>query len=85
MSDQTVPSRFRPVHDLFLAHPASVDESYFGHMRVAFGFFLWLSVAAMAALVHAIFPAMCERTASGIIKRLHARMSHRVPGGASTD
>jgi len=62
---------------LFLDHPASVDETYSQHMRFAFGFAFWLFVAAGAALVHAIIPALCETTASRIIKRLHARITDR--------
>jgi hypothetical protein len=62
---------------VFLAHPASVNETYFQHMRFAFGFAGTLALAAGAALVHAFIPALCETTASRIIKRLHARLSAR--------
>lgn len=62
---------------LFLAHPATVDESYFQHMRFALGFAFWLTVAGLAALVHAVIPALCETTASGILRRLVARMEAR--------
>ncbi|CUX83092.1 MAG: hypothetical protein HLUCCA05_11685 [Roseibaca calidilacus] len=62
---------------VFLDHPASVDESYFQHMRFAFGFAALLAVAAGAALVHAVIPALCKTTASTILRRLHARLSHR--------
>lgn len=65
------------LHRLFLAHPESVNESYFGHMRFALSFAGWLAVAACAALIHAIIPALCETTASRIIKKLHHRMTHR--------
>lgn len=78
MSDATnTPSRKNPISMLFLDHPATVNETYFGHMRFAFGFAFWLGVAAMAALVHAIIPAFCETTASRILKRLHARIESR--------
>lgn len=62
---------------LFLDHPASVDESYVQHMRFAFGFAGTLALAAGAALVHAIIPALCKTTASTIVTRLHARLSNR--------
>ncbi len=62
---------------LFTAHPASVDETYFGHMRFALGFAFWLGLAAVAALVHAIVPALCETTASRILKRLNAKITSR--------
>lgn len=62
---------------LFLDHPATVNETYFGHMRFAFGFAFWLGVAALAAVVHAVIPALCETTASRILCRLHARIEAR--------
>ncbi|MBS0124756.1 DUF6356 family protein [Thetidibacter halocola] len=64
---------------IFLAHPESVGEGYFDHMKVALHFWFWLSVAAGAALVHALVPALCEKTASTIVRRLHDRMTRRVP------
>ncbi len=62
---------------VFLDHPASVNETYFAHMRFAFGFAFWLGVASVAALIHAVIPALCETTASRILKRLHARIMAR--------
>ncbi len=61
----------------FLHHPASVDETYFEHMIFAGGFSLRLFRAAFAALVHAVVPSLCERTASREIKRMHARLHNR--------
>lgn len=65
------------IRALFLEHPAKVEETYFEHMRFAFGFAFWLVLAGGAALVHAIIPALCETTASRIINRLHARIHNR--------
>ena len=62
---------------LFLDHPASVNESYLQHMRFALGFAGSLALAAGAALVHAVVPALCDSTASGIVRRLHARLGAR--------
>lgn len=62
---------------VFLAHPASVDESFFEHMWFALRFAGLLFVAAGAALLHAIVPCMFEKTASGIIEKLHHRMNNR--------
>lgn len=67
----------RTFQKIFIDHPASVDESYFEHMRFAASFAFWLAVAAGAAAVHAVIPAMCESTASRIITRLHNRMTNR--------
>lgn len=78
MSDASQDStRNTLVATLFLDHPASVNETYFGHMRFALGFAFWLGIAALAALVHAFIPALCETTASRILKRLHARITDR--------
>lgn len=66
-----------PVTALFLTHPRKVDETYLQHMGVALSFGFWLAVAAGAALIHALVPALCETTASRIIRSLHARMSAR--------
>ena len=75
-----------PVTALFLAHPRKVDETYLQHMGVALHFGFWLAVAAGAALLHALVPALCETTASRIVKRLHARMAarHAPPAKAAT-
>lgn len=70
--------RLKPLFTkIFLDHPASVDESYFQHMRFAFAFAVMLSIAAGAAFVHAVVPALCKTTASTILRRLHARLSNR--------
>jgi len=65
------------INRVFLDHPATVEESYFEHMRFALGFAYWLSVAGLAALVHAVIPALCETTASRILQRLVAKMEAR--------
>lgn len=70
-------SRNNPLAAIFLDHPATVNETYFQHMRFAFGFAFWLGTAALAALVHAVIPALCETTASRILKRLTARIESR--------
>lgn len=78
MSDTTQNQQRKSVFTaLFLDHPATVDETYFQHMRFAFSFAFWLGVAAGAALVHAFIPALCESTASRILKRLNMRIESR--------
>jgi hypothetical protein len=61
----------------FQDHPASVDESYFGHMRFALGFAGTLFAAGGAALIHALIPPLFETTASRKIKDLHAKIISR--------
>ena len=58
---------------LFLDHPRKVDETYLEHATFALTFAGKLLLAAGAALVHAVIPSLCEKTASTIIADLHAR------------
>lgn len=62
---------------MFLDHPRSVDESYLEHAAFAGQFSLRLFAAASAALIHAVVPSLCERTASRIVADLHARTHNR--------
>lgn len=64
-------------NQIFRDHPASVDETYFEHLRFALTFAGSLFLAGAAALVHALVPCLCEKTASTIINKLHHRMNHR--------
>jgi hypothetical protein len=66
----------------FVEHPASVDESYREHFRVAAGFAGSLAVASAAAAVHALVPGLCTTTASGRITALHERMTSGRRGSA---
>ncbi|MFZ5704828.1 MAG: DUF6356 family protein [Pseudomonadota bacterium] len=59
---------------LFLDHPASVGENYAEHFAHAASFAGLLGLAAVACLLHALVPCMCESTASGLVTRLHDRM-----------
>ncbi len=59
---------------LFTEHPNSVGESYLEHMVSATTFSFRMLAGAMCCLLHAVFPFICERTASGIITDLHDRM-----------
>ncbi|MEM9330899.1 MAG: DUF6356 family protein [Pseudomonadota bacterium] len=65
------------IHQTLFAHPQSVGESYFEHLRFALGFSGGLLWAGTAALIHALIPALCERTASEKIAELHNRMHNR--------
>ena len=62
---------------LFLEHPAKVDETYVQHARFAARFSLTLFAAAGAALVHAVIPALFEKTASGMVAELYNRTHNR--------
>ena len=58
----------------FTEHPASVGETYGEHFAAALYFARQLMAASLACLLHALFPFLFERTASGILARLHERM-----------
>lgn len=55
-----------------------MSEGYFEHARFALGFSLLLTVAAFAALVHALIPAVFEKTASTLVRRLYEKTKERV-------
>ena len=61
----------------FIDHPQSVDETYFEHLRFATGFASRLALAAGAALVHALIPCLCEKTASTIVRELFQKIDGR--------
>ena len=62
----------------FLAHPRSLDQGYFEHQGCALRFSGSLLKAGFACLVHALVPALFERTASRMVERLHDEMvTHR--------
>ncbi len=62
---------------LFLEHPRSVDETYGQHFLFALKFAGTLFVAAFAALLHALVPSACEKTASRIVERLYNKTKNR--------
>jgi hypothetical protein len=61
----------------FVAHPRSVNESYFEHAGAAFRFGLRLFGAGVAALVHALIPCLFEKTASSMIQAMHGEIVAR--------
>jgi len=81
---QTTRTLTTPVKAIFLDHPSSIGESYFQHQRVALGFAGSLAVTAMAALIHAIVPCLCETTAKTRIAALNDRLQKRTPGHGNT-
>lgn len=62
----------------FTEHPASVGESYFQHMGMAFGFGAKMVMGGLACLLHAVFPFLFVRTGRACIEELHHSMvAHR--------
>lgn len=62
---------------VFNAHPQSVDETYWQHMQFAGSFSFKLLLAGLAAMTHAIFPFLFEKTASTILLNLVNKMHNR--------
>jgi hypothetical protein len=65
------------IRQIFLSHPASVDESYTQHAAFAGRFAGRLFLAAGAAAVHAVIPCLFEKTASRIVADLYAKTHNR--------
>jgi len=68
---------YAPIKSVFIEHPESVGETYFQHQRAAAGFAGSLIVASAAAIVHAVIPCLCEKTASNKIAELNAKLQSR--------
>lgn len=65
------------IRALFTDHPQSVGESYGEHFAKASGFGVTLIRAGGACLLHALFPAVHEQTASRAVIALAAELSSR--------
>lgn len=59
---------------IFLAHPRSVNETYFEHMRFALNVSGQLSKAAFSAFIHALLPCLFQTKASQIIITLYKKV-----------
>jgi Family of unknown function (DUF6356) len=62
---------------IFLDHPAKVEETYFEHMIFAFRFSGRLFRAAFAALVHGVVPCLHETTASSEVLAMNDEIRAR--------
>lgn len=62
------------IRRLFLDHPESVGEDYVEHAGVAGRFGIRMIAGGLGALVHAVFPFLCQTTGSRTIAALHAEM-----------
>ena len=61
----------------FSEHPASVGESYFGHLLQASRFGLRMIGAGFACLVHGLLPFLWVTRGSDALSALHAEMAAR--------
>ena len=69
----------------FRSHPASVNETYWQHLRSAAYFSGCLFAAAVVCLVHAIAPCFFTRTGSRLVTHLHERMVSKRARQTETD
>ncbi|WP_252511098.1 DUF6356 family protein [Phreatobacter aquaticus] len=69
---------FERLRKAFMAHPESVNESYFEHFRAAMGYAGTFAFCAFCAFVHAFLPFLFEKTASTIVKKMVADMNARM-------
>ena len=67
------PSFFRS----FVDHPATVDETYWQHLKFAMRFAVRLLAAGGAAIVHAFIPALFETTASRMVNSIYQDLNAR--------
>lgn len=66
---------------LFVAHPETIGETYFQHLRHASSFSFSMISGGVACLLHGLFPFLFERTGSDKIRALHDRMiTNRIAG-----
>jgi len=72
------------IQRLFNEHPASVGETYWGHLLRATWFGSKMLLGAGACFVHALLPFLFVKTGSETITQLHTAMvtnRRRVPEG----
>ena len=58
---------------MFTTHPETVGETYLGHMAFAAWFSSRLFLAGGAALLHAVFPFLCDQPHRSPTGRAHAQ------------
>ena len=62
---------------LLLAHPRTVGEGYGEHAGIAGRFGATMVVGGLKCLVHAVLPAVFERSASDCVAKLNAELTRR--------
>ena len=81
MSDgELIRDRARPagLADRFLlAHPRAVGESYSEHAGIASRFGATMVAGGVKCLIHAVLPAVFERSASDCVAKLNAELTRR--------
>lgn len=65
------------VDRLLLAHPRTVGETYAEHFGIAGRFGAAMVLGGLKCLVHAVLPAVFERSASDTVGRLNGELTRR--------
>ena len=58
----------------FTAHPRSVGESYAEHCAFACRYGIRMTLGGLAAVMHGLFPFLCQTTGSRITRELVATL-----------
>ena len=66
----------------FSAHPESAGHTYAQYFRFALAFGTRMTLAGLAAAVHAVFPFLFITTASRALEELNAMRDRQVGGAA---
>lgn len=61
----------------FSEHPASIGETYFGHLLQASLFGFRMLLAGIACILHGLLPFLFETTGSDAMKALNEEMTAR--------
>lgn len=67
------------MHNPFTAHPRSVGETYYGHLKFALKSGMSMLIAGTAVIIHGIFPFVFITTASNRLLKLMTNYVERVP------
>ena len=61
----------------FVEHPNSVGESYWQHLRAAFGYSWRMFKGATCCALHGLMPWLCTTSGSALIRELNAELDAR--------
>lgn len=69
---------------LLIAHPRSVGESYAEHAGIAARFGAAMVTGGVKCLIHAVVPALFDRSASDCVARLDGELTRRRAASADS-
>lgn len=78
------PEQASLIDRLLFAHPRTVGETYVEHAGIAGRFGATMVVGGVKCLVHALLPAVFERSASDCVARLNGELTRRRAASADS-